>query len=205
MPLGAAVAVLGSGGTAASATAERTPLTVCQSDGTQNVNALRASGVVDRGDVAIWPAAAAVARRAPVDPEWETSEAEDSALVDAVAAADATVAGEMVIQQAFRVDLDGDRQPDKLYVVAVDDDTAAIPRRFSGLLVAWGAGKPRVLAAHGGTPGLEHRISALSDLDGDGKRELVIDERWNDGYDLALWRVTPARALERVSGFGCDR
>ena len=101
-------------------------------------------------------------------------------------------------------DLDGDGRPERLYVVAVDDDSADIPRRFSGVLIDWGQG-PKVVLSRAATPGEEHAVRALADLDHDGRRELVIDERWNDGYDLGLWRLTEARALERMAGIDCDR
>lgn len=204
IPTGAAIGVL-EVPVQARASAEHVALATCnRPEGMSSIQALSVAGDIDRGAVALWPAGAPVAQRASADPEWETSTAEDEALVNAVAALDPSVQGEMIIQQALRSDLDGDGRPERLYVVAVDDDSADIPRRFSGVLIDWGQG-PKVVLSRAATPGEEHAVRALADLDHDGRRELVIDERWNDGYDLGLWRLTEARALERMAGIDCDR
>jgi hypothetical protein len=206
LPAGAVIGVLGAQGPEPRTTTTRTQAQFCSAHGdSSSIETLGIAGEpLEHSAVATWPLGATGVERAHGDPDWETNPAEDEALVSAVAATDATVQGELVVLQAMRVDLDGDHQVDRLYVVTVDDDSAQIPRRFSGLLVDWGDGRPVVVQSSGSISEIEHHVSSLSDVDQDGHRELVIDVRWAQGFDTALWRVTPERALERVGGIDCD-
>ena len=132
----------------------------------------RKAGVAE---LAVWPASADAALRLA-----------DETRLAAPTAAEQRAVGADTITEVFVDDLDGDGVAERV-LVAVDRGRG-MPVKHADLVIVDGADPKHVIRLHASFPAAtDAEVVGSSDVDGDGKRELIVRYPAVNDYGLAVW------------------
>jgi hypothetical protein len=170
----------GTGTTRVRATRLEPPCTSGQDDGTPALTI--PAFIVDRGNdhLAVWPATANVGLREA-----------DAIRSLAPTAADARAFAPETVTQVFVDDLDGDGLAERVYVVV--DRRHGLPVMHADLVITDGTRHPLARLHADFLAAVDAEVLGSSDVDGDGKRELIVRYPAVNDFGLAVWEYgTPA-------------
>jgi hypothetical protein len=174
----------------------------CEPSGDSSEGVQLVAGAVNDTDP--WPEFGAV----PVDlgawlwvaPAQDTAARPDGPTWSAVVRASKQPAEKLTLEQSLALDVDRDGREELLVsVVAKGSEPDTGEFAFSGLFLVR-AGRPPVLLEESTMH--RYRVLATLDLDGDGKRELLLQSTYYEGDETSLVRVIGDK-VEVIAARGC--